>query len=95
VNDITGAGWTTFGTQGIGTKEINLPQGVAVDSAGHIYMADSLNYRVVRVDDMTGSGWVSYGTQGGGTGQFLGPVGVAVDAAFVIDVADKGSEGNS
>jgi hypothetical protein len=64
VDDITGAGWTTFGSVGTGTNQFDEPIGIAVDGQGHIYVLDSGNNRVVRVDDMAGTNWTSFGSLG-------------------------------
>lgn len=42
----------------------------APGAALKIYMADSDNYRIVRIDDMTGAGWTAFGSSGKGRGQF-------------------------
>jgi len=36
------------------------PEGMALDSQGRIYIADSGNDRIVRIDDPTGAGWLEY-----------------------------------
>ena len=59
-----------------------------MDSEGHIYVADSGNNRIVRVEDMSGSGWTVLGTEGSDINQFNDPVGVAVDAHGHIYVTD-------
>src|SRR2546428_13507328 len=38
MNDMTGAGWTTFGTLGSGTNQFNGPFGIFV-SAGEVFLA--------------------------------------------------------
>ena len=53
-DDMSGAGWTTLGTQGNGVKQFNEPLGIHVDQKGRIYVADSGNSRLVRMDDMSG-----------------------------------------
>ena len=81
MNDMTGAGWTTIGTQGAGVKQFNTPAGlyVAWDHSSippkrHIYVADRLNHRIVRFDNMSGAGWITLGTQGDGIKQFNEPI---------------------
>jgi streptogramin lyase len=96
MNDMTGAGWTTIGTQGAGVKQFNTPAGlcVALDHPSippkrHIYVADRLNHRIVRFDDMSGAGWITLGTQGDGIKEFNEPIGIHVDHHGRIYVADK------
>src|SRR5262245_4224463 len=98
INDMTGAGWTTIGTQGAGVKQFNAPAGlyVAWDHLSfppkrHIYVADRLNHRIVRFDDMGGAGWKTFGTQGDGIKQFNEPTGIHVDHQGRIYVADRGN----
>ncbi|HEX2952406.1 MAG TPA: hypothetical protein VHR47_00305 [Bacillota bacterium] len=59
MDDMTGAGWTTFGTEGHGTSQFYHPDAVSVDNDGRIYVAEYLNHRIVRMDDMTGAGWTA------------------------------------
>ena len=59
-----------------------------MDRAGQIYIADSHNDRIVRVNDMTGSGWTTLGTAGTGVNQFREPTGIFVDGAGRIYLAD-------
>ena len=88
MDDMTGAGWTTFGTRGSGPGQFENLFGIAVDATGRIYGVDA---QVVRVDDISGAGWTTFGTQGMGVNQFHGPDGVAVDAAGRVYVADLGN----
>ena len=62
-----------------------------MDRTGRIYVADSGNSRIVRVDDITGVGWTTLGTYGTGVNQFSHPHGIFVDGAGRIYVADSGN----
>ncbi len=82
------------------SAELNDPTGVAVDSAGDLFIADSGNNVIREVNHVTGvittvAGNGSSGYSGNGeaaTGAELNdPVGVAVDAAGNIFIADSGN----
>jgi sugar lactone lactonase YvrE len=89
INDITGAGWTTFGTPGNGVDQFSNPTGIALDSMSRIYVADDgTAQRIDRFDDMTGTNWVTFGSAGSGVHQFDDPFGTALDAAGRIYAAD-------
>jgi hypothetical protein len=90
-DDMSGAGWTTLGTQGNGVKQFNEPLGIHVDQKGRIYVADSGNSRLVRMDDMSGAGWTTVGTPGSGVKQFNYILKVAVDPSDRIYVTDSGT----
>ena len=80
--------WQAIGTPGSGINQFKYPTGLTVDGAGHIYVADYGNSRVVRMDGIGGKGWISFGTQGSGVNQFTHPSGVAVDDAGHIYISD-------
>ncbi|MFL6248156.1 MAG: hypothetical protein ACJ74H_19180 [Thermoanaerobaculia bacterium] len=75
----------------------NSPYGLAVDSQGLIYVADSLNHRIRRVDPsgavttFAGSGSADDDDGVGTAADFDTPLGVAVDAARNVYVADSGN----
>ena len=75
---MTGAGWTSFGTEGSGVNQFNFPAGTFVTAGGQIFVADRNNDRIVRINDMTGAGWTSFGTVGSGVNQFNIPSGIFV-----------------
>ena len=72
----------------------NFPVGIAVDSAGKIYVADEGNNRIVRMDDITGMNLIALSANPANTAdQLRGPLGVAVDGNNPpkIYVADTGN----
>lgn len=83
IDDMNGAGWTRLGKEGpgglpvwgAGVGEFYRPIGVAVDVLGRLYVADTHNFRIVRVDDMRGAGWKPLATQDDVP---IRPVGIAV-----------------
>jgi sugar lactone lactonase YvrE len=81
-----------------GPANLGEPQGVAVDTAGNVYVADSLDAIIVEITPAgtvrTLAGMGNYGgppVNGPGSAAiFSGPQGVAVDAAGNVYVADTG-----
>ena len=74
---------------------LNYPQGVAVDSAGNLYIADTLNNAVRMVSNgvistVGGNGLAGYAGDGGPatSAQIGSPTGIAVDLAGGIYVSD-------
>ena len=70
------------------SAELNAPLGIALDSSGNLYIADSLNNRVRKVSNgvistVAGDGATGYGGDGGlATSALVGnPLSVALDAA--------------
>lgn len=95
------AGNGTAGFSGDGgpatEAELNGPIGVAVDSGGDIYIADSGNNRVRRVDGnsgeittLAGNGTAGFSGDGGPAteAELNNPTGVAVDSAGNVFIAD-------
>jgi DNA-binding beta-propeller fold protein YncE len=76
-----------FGTNGRGNGQLNTPRGVALDSQGNVYVADTLNHRIEKFN-RAGQALTTWGTEGSGDGQFKEPMGVAVDAQGNVFVAD-------
>ncbi|MFO1497894.1 MAG: hypothetical protein U1G07_05785 [Verrucomicrobiota bacterium] len=82
---------------GTGTNAVfNLPTGVAVDSTGNVYVADSLNHLIRKVTPAGvvttfagGAGLVGSVDGTGTAARFYSPTGVAVDNADNVYVADS------
>ena len=101
INTVAGNG--TLGFTGDGgpatAAELNYPYGVAVDTAGNLYIADSGNNRVRKVttdgviNTVAGNGTKGYSGDGGFAteAQLRGPNGVAIDTAGNLYIADEGS----
>ena len=66
------------------------PEGVTVDGAGDVYVADRNNNRIEKLA-ASGKMLGTWGTKGSGIGQFNGPTGVALDAQGNMYVADSGN----
>src|SRR6266852_9661881 len=58
-DDLNGTNLISYGTQGSYVGQFYGANGIALDSAGRIYIADTYNGRVVRIDDMNGTNWTS------------------------------------
>ena len=63
------------------------PRGIAIDSQGHVLVADTGNKRIL-VYDSNGSFITQIGSEGTGAGQFDEPVGLAFDNQGDLFVAD-------
>jgi hypothetical protein len=96
-----GTGWCQYGGDGGPATDaaISNPVGVAVDSAGAVYITDTANCRVRKVSSggsittFAGTGTCGYGGDGGlaTSAQLDDPAGVAVDASGNAYIADAGS----
>jgi len=77
-------------TKGSQPGQVAAPEDVAVDAAGHVWVADTLNFRVERFEaDGTYSGIVIGGPGlGGGDYGFAKPGGVAIGSNGLLYVAD-------
>jgi RHS repeat-associated protein len=85
-----------FGKSGVGNGEFKGPEGIAVDSEGNVWVADTGNDRVQELKyNSTTSSWTyltQYGKKGTGHSEFETPMGIAVDKSnnvYVVDSANK------
>ncbi len=96
VTTLAGTAGSTGATDGTGSAaRFNTPTGVAVDSAGNVFVADKVNSTIRKI---TGGGTVttlagSAGSPGaadgtGNTARFANPIGVAVDYVGNLYVAE-------
>ena len=78
----------TWGSEGTGTGQFDIPEGVAVDSRGNVYVVDSYNHRIQKFgpDGTFITAWGSYGSE---EGEFSYPEGVAVDPSDTVYVVDR------
>ena len=80
-----------WGTSGSGNGQfLNGAGGVAVDSAGNVYVTDLGNHRIEKFTS-GGSFIMAWGSSGSGNGQFSAPEGIAIDTSDNVYVADTGN----
>lgn len=103
ITTYAGTGVPDFGGDGgpAAQARLNSPSGLALDSAGNLYIADSLNARIRKVaagtgviTTVAGSGLIGFSGDGGPALQatFKVPLGVAVDkngAIYILDSRDS------
>ena len=101
VSITAGTGEPGYGRDGVPEVEaqLNYPAGVAVDKSGNLYIADTGNHRILRVDTsgtittIAGTGEPGYGGDGGpaSEAQLASPIAVAVDSSGKLYIADLGN----
>jgi hypothetical protein len=79
-----------FGRGSIDDGQLYYPQGVAVDSQGYVYVADTINDRIQKFDS-NGTFISKWGSLGSSDGRFFYPNRIAVDSQGYVYVADTGN----
>ncbi len=97
VATLAGSGVTGSADGAGGSATFSEPHGVAVDTAGNVYVADTANHKIRKVSaagvvtTLAGSGTGKFADGTGAAASFFIPLGVAVNAAGVVYVADGGN----
>jgi streptogramin lyase len=98
VSTLAGLSGTPGATDGRDTSaRFNLPESVAVDASGNLYVADNGNNLIRKiapdgtVSTLAGSGQVGSGNGQGTAASFNSPFGIAVDPSGNVYVADSGN----
>ena len=101
ISTVAGTGRAGFaGDGGLAAEAlINFPQGLAIDGAGAIYIADTENHRIRRIDPVgvirtfAGTGVAGYsGANGRAESALLShPTGIAIDRQGNVYIADTGN----
>ena len=73
-----------------GPGHFQSPFGIAVDTLGNVYVADTNNNRIQKFDS-SGAFLTKWGVPGSGDAQFFGPHGIAVDNSGNVYVVDTGN----
>lgn len=98
VSTFAGSGIAGFAEGAAADARFLYPAGVAVDSAGNVYVSDSGNHRIRKIDATTGlvSTFAGNGVAGFNNGelpnaQFSNPQGIAMGSGNAVLVADTGN----
>jgi sugar lactone lactonase YvrE len=102
ITTVAGTGAVGYGGDGLATSALlAYPEGVAVDAAGNLFIANAATDRVGRVDAATGAfttvvgaGYPGYGGDGGPAriASLTRPYGLAVDPAGNLFIVDQGNQ---
>jgi ABC-type Fe3+ transport system permease subunit/sugar lactone lactonase YvrE len=81
---------SSFGAAGTGPGQFNRPEGLGMDAAGNVFVADSCNHRI-QVFDASGQVVGSFGKAGRAPGEVSYPYDVAVDRGGLRFVCEFGN----
>ena len=88
IDDMTGAGRTTYGSAGSGKDQFLSLSCIRIDALDRIWVCDDVNNRIVRIDAMDGTGWTAYdGSEAPGHRLVL-PQDVALGPTGKVYIAD-------
>jgi sugar lactone lactonase YvrE len=92
IQGFDGTDWTVLGvgTVGSGNGQFRLPEAVAFDQTGRMYVADTGNNRIQWSTD-SGTTWANFATNGTGNTQVKAPQGLALDSQGNLYVSDTGN----
>ena len=99
ISTVAGTGTAGFsGDAGpAASAQLSLPKGVAVDSSGNLFIADTGNHRIRKVDTsgnistVAGTGALGFSSDGGPatSAKLFSPIGVALDSSGNLFIADS------
>ncbi len=83
---------SAFGKPGTGNGELKGPRGIATDSSGNVWVADTENNRIQKFNS-EGKYLFAFGKEGTGTkAEFKSPAGIAIDSSGNLWIADTGND---
>ncbi|HEY1738698.1 MAG TPA: fibronectin type III domain-containing protein [Acidimicrobiia bacterium] len=97
VGTLAGSGTAGYVNATGSSAQFSAPQGVAVDTSGNVYVADTTNQRIRKITSggvvslLAGSGTAGFTNATGSSAAFSSPTGVTADSSGNVYVADKGN----
>ena len=70
---------STWGSPGSGNGQFNSPSGIDLDFKGNVYVVDTGNNRIQKLNAIDGKFITKWGSSGSGPGQFNSPIEAAID----------------
>jgi sugar lactone lactonase YvrE len=80
-----------YGPSGSGSGQLNSPCGLAIDTAGHLWVSDTTSCRIIEFDTDGTTVLQQFGSSGSGNGQLLDAEKMVFDSAGNLWVADVGN----